>query len=116
MTKRALAKKLDVTPEVIGLWERGCHQPRVGHYPKIFDFLGKRIIQDPAEFARMLREVRYRNGWCQKKLGDCLGVSERSIGRWEKGQEPAKVRKAAIVKKIEALLSSNSNGKIGPRA
>ena len=40
---------------------------------------------DNEKIARFLAELRKRNNLSQTDLADVLGVSERTVGRWEKG-------------------------------
>ncbi|MGN8718614.1 helix-turn-helix transcriptional regulator [Segatella copri] len=39
--------------------------------------------------GQQLREARLRRGWSQGQLADKLGVTERSIGNWERRGIPA---------------------------
>ena len=36
-----------------------------------------------------IRRIRYEHGWTQAQFGERLGVDERTIRRWEKGQSPS---------------------------
>ena len=103
ITKRALAKRLNIHPDVVGLWERGIHQPRVGQYPAIMKFLGGPRISASQTLAEKIIKARYLMGWSQEKMADYLGVSERSVARWEKGQEPPIERASSIEMKISPL-------------
>ena len=37
--------------------------------------------------SRLLKAVRHKHGWSQLRLAHELGVSVRTIKRWEKGQD-----------------------------
>ena len=36
-----------------------------------------------------IRRIRYEHGWTQAQFGERLGVDERTIRRWEQGQNPS---------------------------
>lgn len=46
------------------------------------------------EFKDRLFELRQKSGLSQKKLADILGVSQASVGYWEKGQRIPSVKAA----------------------
>ena len=88
LTKREAADQLGVHIEMIGKWERGEHHPRAMHYPAIIAFLDDDSWLPHATLSEQLKRFRLLRGWSQKRLGEWLGYSERTIGRWEDGLAP----------------------------
>ncbi|WP_394692399.1 helix-turn-helix domain-containing protein [Hyphobacterium sp.] len=89
LSKKALAKALEVSSEVIGLWERGIHRPRVSQMPAIISFVGTSEWLPKGDLANRLYRVRCVLGWPQEKLASYLGVSAKTVALMEKGQKSA---------------------------
>jgi transcriptional regulator with XRE-family HTH domain len=96
ITKRHLAKKWRVYPEVVGLWERGEHSPRVHYMPAIIAFIGHADWLPDTTFANRLFKHRMLHGLPKDELADLLGVDPRTIARWERGQFPSSQRQKEI--------------------
>ena len=96
LSKQKTARRLGVCQDVIGMWERGEHQPRVMFMPAIIDFLGDDSWLPTASFADRLRRFRALRGWTQERLGRWLGFDERTIGRWEEGVYPSAYRRDEV--------------------
>ncbi|MEH2067184.1 MAG: helix-turn-helix transcriptional regulator [Nostoc sp.] len=60
----------------------------------------------PLEVANLIREVRQQLGFSQEKLAAKLGVSFRTVNRWENGRA---VPSSLALKQVEGLLHSMSN-------
>ena len=50
-----------------------------------------------------IKSRREALGYTQKELGEALGVTERTIGRWETGTTNALVKASETVERIKAL-------------
>ena len=96
ITKRNLAKKWRVHPEVVGLWERGEHCPRVRYMPAIIAFIGHANWLPDTTFANRLFKHRMLQGLPKDGLADLLGVDPRTIARWERGQFPSSQKQTEI--------------------
>jgi len=117
LTKLAAAKRLGVCVDVVGQWERGEHAPRIRYHPAIIDFLGTDEWLEGRTLADRIRKCRARKGWTQAGFGQQIGVSERTITRWERGFAPT----AAMCGRVERMLADLSEaqtraGKSGDRA
>ncbi|WP_019487642.1 MULTISPECIES: helix-turn-helix domain-containing protein [Kamptonema] len=60
----------------------------------------------PLEIAAVIRELRQQLGLSQEKLAAKLGVSFRTVNRWENGRA---VPSALALKQIEELLHQMSD-------
>nr|MCR5116845.1 helix-turn-helix domain-containing protein [Lachnospiraceae bacterium] len=41
---------------------------------------------DKEKTGQMIKEARTKKGYTQSELGDILGVSNKAVSRWEKGE------------------------------
>lgn len=48
-----------------------------------------------------LRRTRERLGWSQTQMGETIGVSRRTILRWEKGQWPVAADKIELIRRLK---------------
>lgn len=70
----------------------------------------------PQEIADLIRELRQQLGLSQEKLAAKLGVSFRTVNRWENGHA---VPSALALKQVEKLLqqmSHSSEATVGKRS
>ncbi len=84
LTKRQVAERLGVHVEMVGKWERGENAPRAMYHPAIRAFIGQSAWDKAHTHLPPLTRYRLKCGWSQAKLAAALGVSERSVGRWER--------------------------------
>ncbi|MFY0637991.1 helix-turn-helix domain-containing protein [Maricaulis maris] len=89
---------------MVGQWERGAHAPRIQYHPAIIEFLGHDGWLVDRTLADRIYKWRARKGWSQARLGQQIGVSERTIGRWERGIEPT----APMRDRVERMLAGLS--------
>jgi len=76
-----VARHLGVTRDVVRMWERGEREPRTRYYPAIITFLDDDSWLPIATLPEQLKRFRLLRGWSQKRFGEWLGYSERTIGR-----------------------------------
>lgn len=108
MSKRSLAEELQVHPMVIGQWESGKHYPQVSYHPRIIAFLDSDDWLPRGSFADELSRVRSMNGWARSDLADRLDISERTLGRLEKGEEPSSRIKSIICNLLKLRVDSST--------
>lgn len=81
------ARTMGVDPGTVSKWER---QPdsRQNHIsiPKIAAFLGRDPFASPASLAERIRQTRLLQGLRQREFSQILGVDQRSISEWERGE------------------------------
>lgn len=104
LTKREAAKRLGVCVDVVGLWERGEHAPRIHYYPRLIEFLGNDAWLEERTPADRIRKCRAKNGWSQARFGQQIGVSETTVARWEKGLSPPE----STMDRVWKLLANSS--------
>tara|TARA_R110002073_G_scaffold69054_6_gene171348 strand:- start:49371 stop:49856 length:486 start_codon:yes stop_codon:yes gene_type:complete len=100
--KHEVAETLKVHREVVGLWERGEHQPRVKYIPALIDFLQDDSWLPGGSFDARLYRFRAQRGWTQEQLARWLGKDERSIRQWEDGRFPENVELIRIDGRLAA--------------
>ena len=110
LTKRETARQLGVCVDVVGQWERGEHAPRIQYYPAIIEFLGNEGWLDDQTLADRVRRYRSRKGWSQARLGQQIGVSERTIGRWERGQTPPAPERGLVEQMLADANEAQAKG------
>ena len=81
-------RHLGVTRDVVRMWERGEREPRARYYPAIIGFLDDDSWLPSTTLPELIKRFRLLRGWSQKRFGEWLGYSERTIGRWEDGLSP----------------------------
>ncbi len=58
------------------------------------------------DFKGLVRLVRVRRDWTQMQLALALGVTVRTIGRWERGDtEPPEPGRSVWASRLEALAN-----------
>jgi transcriptional regulator with XRE-family HTH domain len=82
LRQRDLARRLRVTEETLGLWERGLAQPLARHYGAITRFLGYDPTPAGTDLTGRLNAVRRRLGLTLKELAGRTGFDEGSLTRW----------------------------------
>tara|TARA_R110002073_G_scaffold69054_6_gene171332 strand:- start:30174 stop:30596 length:423 start_codon:yes stop_codon:yes gene_type:complete len=110
LRKHEVAEVLNVHKDVVGLWERGEHQPRVKYIPALIEFLGDESWLPNGSFEARLYRFRARRGWSQERLARWLGKDERSIRHWEGGNGPGH----AELDLIESRLAAWEGEKCSP--
>lgn len=55
-----------------------------------------------------LRQARERRGWTQEQLATAVGVTQRSIGNWERGEVPSS-KEARLREVLGDLLTPGGN-------
>lgn len=95
-----VARHLGVTRDVVRMWERGEREPRARYYPAIIAFLDDDSWLGSTTLSEQIKRFRLLRGWSQKRFGEWLGYSERTIGRWEDGLSPP----ADIAGKLRTII------------
>lgn len=83
-------------------WETNRHAPGVRYWRAISEYLGYDLETEEATTAGKLKTLRRQRGWSQRELAKALGVSERTVGVWERGfpMERARRRVGALVERL----------------
>lgn len=62
----------------------------------------------PPLTGAQIRDLRDARGWSQKDLADAVGVSLRTVGRWENGTKPVDPRKRGLLLRALRLVADDS--------
>ena len=117
-TREVFAKRLQVSPSIIFLWESGRSRPsrraNVEALQKLFrGAAGGRAAAKPGARAsridgRTIRAVRARLGLSREKFAKRVGVSPSMIFLWESGRSSP--RRRANLEKLQALAGEAGGG------
>ena len=88
LTIYEVARPLGVTRDVVRMWERREREPRARYYPAIITFLDDDSWLPRTTLPEQIKRFRLLRGWSQKRFGEWLGYSERTVGRWEDELSP----------------------------
>jgi DNA-binding transcriptional regulator YiaG len=117
LTREVFAKKLQVSPSIIFLWESGRSRPS---RRANVEALQKLFRSGPAAGAvkatgrasrldgRSIRAVRARLGLSREKFAKRVGVSPSMIFLWESGRSAP--RRRANLEKLQALAGEAGGG------
>ena len=113
LTREKLAKRLQVSPSIIFLWESGRSTPsrkaNVEALRKFFDGAG---AAGPAPAAGMsgaeIRALRTRLGMSREKFAKRAGVSPSMIFLWESGRSAP--RRRANLEKLQQIAAQAKGG------
>jgi DNA-binding transcriptional regulator YiaG len=118
LTREVFAKKLQVSPSIIFLWESGRSRPsrraNVEALQKLFrgGAAGRAADKSAGKGARMdgrsIRAVRARLGLSREKFAKRVGVSPSMIFLWESGRSSP--RRRANLEKLQALAGEAGGG------
>jgi DNA-binding transcriptional regulator YiaG len=114
LTRQKLAKRLQVSPSIIFLWESGRSTPsrkaNLEALRKFFDSAGS--ASSPSAATAMsgpeIRAVRDRLGLSREKFAKRAGVSPSMIFLWESGRSAP--RRRANIDKLQRLASEAGAG------
>lgn len=97
LTRRQLAKYVDVQTKDVKEWEDGVSLPDKEHWEKIEEAIKTSLDQVEFPMFRSLFEIRTSLGLTQTQFGDLIGVSLTTVNRWEQGKSfPPKTKWKAI--------------------
>jgi transcriptional regulator with XRE-family HTH domain len=85
----------------VNRWELGLHEPGVSVLPGILEFLGYDPRPEPTSMAEWLVWHRTGRGRSQERMARQLGVTSRTLGRWETGKREVLGKYLA---KVQAVL------------
>lgn len=97
LTRRQIAKYVDVTAKDVKDWEDGKTLPPKEMWSKIEEIIKTPL--DQVEFPKFhtLLEIRTELGLTQTQFGNLIGVSLTTVNRWEMGKSfPPKTKWKAI--------------------
>lgn len=103
-TVRDVAERCDVTEETVRAWERGEERPAGSRWQRLarayclpVGAVATAAARPRAISGRQLAQWRIKQGFTQRELAKGIGVSWRSVGRWETGRSrPAATAVAAL--------------------
>ena len=92
MTQRELADSLSISKDTIRFWEKGQARPSLARIPKIIEFLGNDPFEKETEtLGDRIRGYRRAHWLSQKKLAEQLGIDQKTLAGWERGDhQPTK--------------------------
>jgi len=97
LTRRQLAKYVDVTTKDVKSWEDGYSLPDKIYWEKIEEAIKTPLDQVEFPMFRTLLDIRTSLGLTQTQFGDLIGVSLTTVNRWEMGKSfPPKTKWKAI--------------------
>ena len=122
MTQRELAKRIGVTPQLIGQWEIGTanvpHKrmkpledvlgikfPNIDLRPWLDledeEVIGKKMEEENLPLYKWISRVRIMRGMTKRELAKRVGVTPQAVGQWETpldqgGTEPRRSRMVSI--------------------
>lgn len=85
LLQKDLAERLGVTEATITNWELNRHEPKIGYYSKIIEFMGYFPFEiDSSTLGGGIKRCRYMKGVTQEELATELGVNESTVFHYEK--------------------------------
>jgi len=108
LTKRQLSIRFNVSDVTIYLWEKNRVKPSLAQIPKIIEFLGRDPFQAEAEnLADNIKDYRRLHGLSQKKLAVLLGIDQKTLAGWERGEnQPFKKKLEKVLRILDSYPSS----------
>jgi DNA-binding transcriptional regulator YiaG len=118
LTRQVLAKRLDVSPSIIFLWESGRSTPsrktNLEALRKFFKSAGSSAAAPAAAMSGPeIRAVRDRLGLSREKFAKRAGVSPSMIFLWESGRSTP--RRRTNIDKLQQLAAESRRGAGRPR-
>lgn len=93
-------------------WDRNIGVPMPAQIPAIIRFLGYVPFPTPCCQGDLFRSVRVCCGWTQADVANASGSNENSIGRWEAGKNPDRIKWNAAVDSLKKHVGELGLGKI----
>jgi len=103
LLQKDIAERFGVTEATITNWELNRHEPQIGYYPKIIEFLGYFPFEiDTSTLGGKIKRYRYMKGVTQEELAKELGVNESTVFHYE-NNDTKPLRKT--MKKLAPILA-----------
>lgn len=101
LLQKEVAVLFGVTEDSITYWENGRFRPAIVYYPKIIQFLGYcPVPTDTTTLGGRIKKYRLENGLSQEALSALIGVDERTILAWEKGENQPTRSKLRLLENV----------------
>ena len=88
LLQKDVAKIIKVDVMTITNWENNRSHPMVRYVPRIIVFLSyePNLNDAPSEWGKFILEYRISNGITQKKMAQLIGIDDRTLSKFEKGE------------------------------
>lgn len=89
LRQKEVAEELGVHPDTVKNWENGRSEPTLKAVPKVLEFLGDFTLESPVideNFTGWFTLERRKAGLSQQEVAERLGVTEKTVRSWERGE------------------------------
>lgn len=113
LQQKEVAMRLGVHPDTIKNWENGGTEPALKSVPKVLEFLGGFTLTSPdpgEDFTGWFTLARRKLGLTQWESADRLGVAEKTVRSWERGEHEPNAQHQEELEELLTSLLSRGNG------